>query len=131
MRQIFVFGSNLAGKHFGGAARYAAENCGAQMGVGEGITGSAYALPTLDGNFQQRSLEEIAESVKLFVLFAATHPEMSFRVTRVGCGIAGFTDDQIAPMFAEFCSLSDARHPKNCVFDPLWARFDLRTWEVE
>lgn len=98
--RVFVFGSNEGGKHLAGAARHAYVSCGATWGVGEGHTGEAYAIPTLDAWLDQRSLDDIAQSVREFVRYAASRPEISFFVTRIGCGIAGFTDAQIAPMFA-------------------------------
>jgi hypothetical protein len=117
---IFVFGSNEAGKHYGGAALYAHDSLGAEMGVGEGRTGEAYALPTLTADFQKRSLEAIAESVEKFKHYAYLRPELHFQVTRVGCGIAGFADTQIAPLFLN--------SPANCGFDPAWSEFGLPTW---
>ena len=107
---IFVFGSNLAGMHGGGAAAFARLSCGAEMGVAIGRTGRAYAIPTVDAQIQPLPLERIRFNVATFLAYAAAHPEMTFEVTRIGCGIAGFTDDQIAPLFAgapENCSLPD------------------------
>ena len=92
--EIFVFGSNLAGMHGGGAARLAYEQFGAEWGVGVGRTGQCYAIPTMQGE-----VETIHPYVDEFIHYAAQHPELTFLVTRVGCGIAGFTDEQIAPLF--------------------------------
>ncbi len=123
-RRIFVFGSNLAGSHGAGAARHAADRYGAEMGVGEGLTGDSYALPTMDGMIRPRRMENIQRSVEKFLLFAATNPDLTFHVTRVGCGIAGFTDEQIAPLF------KDA--PTNCHFSPEWAQqFGYPVWPIE
>lgn len=99
-RVILVFGSNLAGIHGAGAARDARVFWGAQSGVGEGRTGEAYALPTCDVPGCRRTLLDIAASVTRFCSYAAQHPELTFYVTRVGCGIAGYDDSDIAPMFA-------------------------------
>jgi len=92
--EIFVFGSNLAGMHGGGAARIAFENFGAEWGVGVGKTGQCYAIPTMQGG-----VETIKPYVDEFIHYAGQHPENRFLVTRIGCGIAGFTDQEIAPLF--------------------------------
>lgn len=94
--EIFVFGSNLAGMHGAGAARVAAMKFGAKMGVGSGPTGQSYAIPTMHGG-----VEQISPYVDEFVSYARQNPELRFLVTRIGCGIAGFTDEEIAPLFAE------------------------------
>ena len=92
--EIFVFGSNLAGKHGGGAARYAYEKFGAVWGEGVGLHGQTYAIPTMQGG-----VETIKPYVDQFIAFAMQHPELTFLVTRIGCGIAGFTDEEMAPLF--------------------------------
>ena len=94
--EIFVFGSNLAGAHGGGAARLAHERFGAIWGLGVGLQGQSYAIPTMQGG-----VETIEPYVTDFIAFAKAHPEMFFYVTRIGCGIAGFRDDEIAPLFAD------------------------------
>ena len=104
--EVFVFGSNLQGQHMGGAARLAYERFGAIWGQGEGLQGQSYALPTMN-----LPLEEIARYVEKFIWFADSHPELTFLVTRVGCGIAGFRDEQIAPLFAEAFSLRNVFLP--------------------
>lgn len=98
---IFVFGSNLAGVHGAGAAKEALENFGAEWGIGEGMTGRAYALPTKDENIQTRSLNDVQASVNSFLDLAVMHPKQEFFVTAIGCGLAGFTPEQIAPMFKD------------------------------
>jgi hypothetical protein len=98
---IFVFGSNLAGIHGGGAAKYAHQQLGAVWGVGSGPSGQTYALPTKNEHIETRSFSEIAASVGAFKRYAAKHPEDTFQVTRIGCGLAGFADSQIAPLFAD------------------------------
>ena len=104
--QVFVFGSNAAGNHDGGAARFALERFGAVYGQGRGLQGRSYAIPTMSG-----SLQEIAQEVKEFILFADQHPELTFLVTRVGCGIAGYSDAEIAPLFAGAYSLPNVYLP--------------------
>lgn len=93
--QVFVFGSNEAGHHDGGAARLARERFGAVYGQGRGLQGQSYAIPTMN-----LPLPEIGRYVEDFIRFADRHPELTFLVTRIGCGIAGYTDEQIAPLFA-------------------------------
>ncbi len=94
--EIFVFGSNLQGMHGGGAARVAYRNFGAVMGQGVGLQGQSYAIPTMQGG-----VETIRPYVDEFIAFAKEHPKLTFLVTRIGCGIAGFTDEEVAPLFAE------------------------------
>lgn len=92
--EIFVFGSNLAGMHGGGAARIARLHFGAVMGKGVGLQGQSYAIPTMQGG-----VETIRPYVNDFLDFAKHHPEMQFLVTPIGCGIAGFEAEDIAPLF--------------------------------
>lgn len=110
---IFVFGSNLAGIHGAGAARIAYDHHHARWGVGEGPTGDCYAIPTKDGYAHSpRFLIDIGESVETFMEYAVNNPRLTFQVTRIGCGLAGFKDEQIAPMFKHA--------PPNCLFDSAW-----------
>ena len=92
--EIFVFGSNLAGAHGGGAARLAYNRFGAIWGQGVGLQGQTYAIPTMQGG-----VETIKPYVDEFIRFAKQHPEQKFLVTKIGCGIAGFKVDEIAPLF--------------------------------
>ncbi len=92
--EIFVFGSNLAGMHGGGAAYAAWRKFGAIMGQGVGLQGQSYAIPTMQGG-----VETIRPYVDEFIAFAKAHPELFFYVTRIGCGIAGFRNEEIAPLF--------------------------------
>jgi hypothetical protein len=92
--EIFVFGSNLKGMHGGGAAYIAHRKFGAIMGQGVGLQGQSYGIPTMQGG-----VETIRPYVDEFIAFAKQHPELTFLVTRIGCGIAGFTDDEISPLF--------------------------------
>ena len=94
--EIFVFGSNLAGAHGGGAARLAYDRFGAVWGQGVGLQGQSYAIPTMQGG-----VETIKPYVDKFIAFAKQHPEYKFLVTRIGCGIAAFTSKEIAPLFLE------------------------------
>lgn len=127
---IFVFGSNTAGIHLGGAARHAVEKHGALFGKGEGINPAvflvdndnnlpegetmrhSYALPTCDPTFKPLPMDEVKEHVRGFLMYAESHPHLKFFVTKVGCGIAGFTEEQIRPLF------KDA--PKNCIMPKEW-----------
>ncbi|MCR4603623.1 MAG: hypothetical protein K5683_08870 [Prevotella sp.] len=92
--EIFVFGSNLKGLHGGGAAYTAYRKFGAVMGQGAGLQGQSYGIPTMQGG-----TETIRPYVDEFILFASDHPTLTFLVTRIGCGIAGFDDEDIAPLF--------------------------------
>ena len=104
--EIFVFGSNIQGQHAGGAAKLAVEKFGAIMGQGTGLQGQSYAIPTMGG------LNEMEHYIDEFILFADHHPEMKFLVTRIGCGIAGYTPEEIAPMFAKAYSLPNIYLPE-------------------
>lgn len=106
--EIFVFGSNLAGNHAGGAARTARQRFGAVMGQGTGLQGQSYAIPTMQGG-----VETIAPYVDDFVKFATKNPELKFFVTRIGCGIAGFKDEEIAPLFDAAFDLPNVVLPKD------------------
>jgi hypothetical protein len=117
---IFVFGSNEAGIHGSGAAAFAVLHRGAKMRVGRGLQGQSYAIPTKDSKIRTRPLAAIQEDVDDFKLFAAQHPEMNFQVTRIGCGLAGYTDEQIMPMFGD--------PPDNCWFPPEWEQYGLKVW---
>jgi hypothetical protein len=114
-KPVFVFGSNLSGIHGAGAALYAVQHYGAEYWVGVGRTGHAYALPTKDEDIETLPLERIKGYVDGFINHARVNPEDKFFVTRVGCGLAGYKDEDIAPMF------KDA--PDNCLFDMEWNTF--------
>lgn len=96
---IFVFGSNERGAHGAGAAYDARVYWGAVPGCGEGITGESYAIPTKDENLETRPLFRIEHSISKFIRYAEDNPDVDFQVTRIGCGYAGYRDDQIAPLF--------------------------------
>lgn len=106
--EIFVFGSNLAGMHGGGAARAAYKKFGAIWGQGVGLQGQSYGIPTM-----HRGVNRIQPYVDEFIIFAEEHPEMHFLVTRIGCGIAGFTDEEIAPLFRRAMKLENVSLPES------------------
>ena len=108
--EIFVFGSNLGGHHGGGAARVAVNKFGAVWGQGVGHQGQCYAIPTMQGG-----VETIKPYVDQFVDFAKNHGELFFYVTRIGCGIAGFRDEDIAPLFRDAVSVENICLPKSFV----------------
>lgn len=103
--EIFVFGSNIQGAHGGGAAWFAHKAFGAKWGVGEGLTGRTYALPTMEGE------ASLKIAVDHFIDCARQHPELTFLVTAVGCGIAGYTPKEVAPLFKEATSLENVYLP--------------------
>ena len=104
--EIFVFGSNIQGMHGGGAAWIASQKFGAEWGVGEGFTGRTYALPTMEGEVSMR------HAVDHFTDCARQHPELTFLVTAVGCGIAGYTPQQVAPLFKDAAALKNVYLPQ-------------------
>jgi hypothetical protein len=106
--EIFVFGSNLKGIHGGGAAETAYEKFGAVWGQGAGLQGSSYGIPTMHGG-----VDEIKPYVDKFIEFAKSNPKLTFLVTRVGCGIAGFHDKEIAPLFSEAVNISNIFLPES------------------
>ncbi|MBD5296177.1 MAG: hypothetical protein HDS25_07680 [Bacteroides sp.] len=108
--EIFVFGSNLAGHHAGGAARTAKRLFGAIEGQGVGLQGQSYAIPTMQGG-----VETIKPYVDEFIRLAREWDQTTFYVTRIGCGIAGFTDAEIAPLFADALNLYNVRLPESFV----------------
>ncbi len=101
MSEIFVFGSNLAGRHGKGAALAARRDHGAIYGQGEGLQGRSYAIPTKDAELRTLPTITIAEHVGRFLSFADRHPELTFRLTPIGCGLAGYSPNEIAPMFRD------------------------------
>lgn len=112
---IFVFGSNLAGRHGKGAALHARLHCGAIYGQGVGLQGRSYAIPTKDERLRTLPIPAIAKQVTQFLAFAAAHPELRFQVTRIGCGLAGYRDEQIGPLFAGA--------PENCELPVEWTGY--------
>lgn len=108
--EIFVFGSNLAGCHGGGAARIAHTRFDAIYGQGVGIQGNSYAIPTMHGG-----PDKIAPYVDDFIRYAKEHTDKTFMVTRIGCGIAGFKSEQIAPLFRDALGVDNIILPRDFV----------------
>ena len=115
--EVFVFGSNLAGVHGAGAAKQAIQY-GARWGQGAGAMGRCYAIPTKDHDIKTMSLERIKPYIHRFVKLTHEYPNVKFFVTRVGCGLAGFKDADIAPLFRG-CN-------ENCNFPEQWELFLIK-----
>lgn len=109
---VFVFGSNLAGRHGAGAAKFARMNHGAIYGRGTGRQGNSYAIPTKDLALKTLPLNKIQHYVAEFLAYARQNPELIFEVTKIGCGLAGYSESDIAPMFASA--------PTNCALPDGW-----------
>lgn len=99
-KKVFVFGSNLAGRHGAGSALRAVKEWGAILGCREGPQGNSYAIPTKDGTLKTLPLAEIAKSVDRFIQYANENQSTRFLLVKIGCGLAGYSEDQIAPMFS-------------------------------
>lgn len=112
---VFVFGSNLAGRHGAGAALTARSMYGARYGQGEGRQGMSYAIPTKNEHLRTLPLERIEKHVRAFLAYAEAHPETRFLVTRVGCGRAGYSDADMASRFRNA--------PANCILPVQWRTF--------
>ena len=110
--EVFVFGSNLAGNHAGGAAYQAQRDFGAETGVGEGLTGQCYAFPTLNTDFSKVTNTQLKESRRKLYKTAEDHPNKTFLLTKVGCGIAGFSEEKIKKLFINA--------PKNIIKPEEW-----------
>lgn len=109
---IFVFGSNLKGVHGRGAALFAFQKRGAVYGIGMGRQGMSWAIPTKYDPYHSLPLSKIRAYVHIFLLYADTHPDLTFEVTRIGCGLAGYTDADISPLFKGA--------PSNCLLPAGW-----------
>jgi hypothetical protein len=109
---IFVFGSNEAGRHGAGAAKFALRHKRAVYGLGFGPAGDSFAIPTMDWHIKHLPVEVIEHYVNRFIVFARMNPTYTFQVTALGCGLAGHRHDVIAPLFKYA--------PDNCQFDTLW-----------
>lgn len=112
--EVFVFGSNLRGRHGAGAAKVAAKRFGAEEGCGTGWFGQSYALPTKDYSIQTMPLDLIQDHINWFAAYTRAHPDTCWFVTRVGCGLAGHDDNQIAPLFKDAF---------NCSFAEQWREY--------
>lgn len=110
--QIFVFGSNLGGFHGGGAAWLAHNKFGAKMKEGVGMTGTCYAIPTKDVRIKTMLLRDIKPYVEDFIKFAKRQPSFTFLVTQVGCGLAGYKPEHIAPLFEDAIEVENIHLPK-------------------
>lgn len=108
--EIFVFGSNLQGMHGGGAARIAHQRFGAIWGQGVGLQGQSYGIPTMHGG-----VEVIKPYVDEFIAFAKANPHFTFLVTKIGCGIAGFKEEEIAPLFADALQVENIVLPESFI----------------
>lgn len=115
-KEVFCFGSNTAGIHGAGAAKEAFLRHGAKYGIGYGLSfndkGASFAIPTKDRHIQTLPTAAVSNFVIGFLAFAKSRPDLTFKVTRIGCGLAGFRDQDIAPMFV--------KAPSNCLFDTKW-----------
>ena len=116
--QIFVFGSNLSGRHGKGAARRAFQMYGAEYGVAIGHINQCYAIPTKDTELKPLELFQIDEFVKQFLAYSTSHPELEFYITRIGTGLAGHKDSDIAPLF----NIPESART-NLWFDKLWGEY--------
>ena len=114
MGKIFVFGSNLDGRHGAGAARFAKENYGAEYGVGAGPTGQSYAIPTKDYVLKTLTLSVIERHIKDFIDYAYEHPDDEFMLTPIGCGLAGYKQEQIRPLIEKY------KRPSNIIYTKEW-----------
>lgn len=111
-RQIFVFGSNIGGRHGKGAAKLAVQKFGAKYGIGEGLHGSSYALPTVNHSITAPlPLDRIAGHIQTFIQCAKENPHLTFLVTEVGCGLAGLSYKDIGPMFRDAIELENVHLP--------------------
>lgn len=111
---VFVFGSNIAGRHGKGAALIAKQHFGAVQGISYGLIGRSFAIPTKNAFMKTLSLERVAHFAKMFQLDVSARPETVFYLTRIGCGLAGYTDAQIAPLFA-YRLLDNILYPESWV----------------
>lgn len=121
-----VYGSNEQGKHFGGAAKAAFEQQGAVWGIGFGHQGNSFGIPTCSRSTSEPNFQITPDTLRFyiycFILYAKMHPELKFQVTRIGCGLAGWADSVVAPLFTEA--------PDNCYIDEVWSQWlpNHKTW---
>lgn len=113
MTNIFTFGSNLAGIHGAGAAREAHSRYGAKWGIGEGLCGYSYAIPTKDERIRTLPLDDVKFYVDNFIDFAEKYDNATFYVTKIGCGLAGFKETDIAPLFERAQKLDNVKLPED------------------
>ena len=110
--EVFVFGSNLSGKHGKGAAKTAMYKFGAKWGQGAGLQGKSYGIPTKNRTMSTLSVDEINYHVRKFIKFAKDNPQLTFLVTEIGCGLARFSPKQIAPLFKDAANVPNIHLPK-------------------
>lgn len=110
--EIFVFGSNYAGRHKKGAALFALDNFGAVLGQGFGPMGQCYAIPTKDRNIETLPLNEIQPYIWVFIKYAQQNPHLIFKVTKIGCGLAGYSPKDVAPMFKSAIEIENIHLPE-------------------
>lgn len=113
--EIFVFGSNLGGFHGAGAAKTARDKFKAKYGTGSGRTGQCYAIPTKDRRLKTLSLKDIQYLIDIFENYVIQNKDLEFLITRIGCGLAGYKAEQIAPLFSSFISLPNISLPKDFI----------------
>lgn len=113
--EVFVFGSNEAGKHGAGAARQALLQFGAKYGEPEGLFGQSYAIPTKNKQIGFMTVDQIKPYVDRFIEFAKARPDLTFLVTEIGCGLAGLTPAQVGPLFKEAQGLENVVLPESFV----------------
>lgn len=113
--EVFVFGSNMSGIHGAGAAKEAFRNYGAAWGIGYGMEGHSFAIPTKDRDIQTLPIEDIKVLVNRFKKFAEKNQHIKFYVSRIGCGLAGYKDADMAPLFIG--------SPSNCSFAEEWEKY--------
>ena len=111
--KVFVFGSNEAGIHGAGAAKFAIDELDAKTGLGFGSTAFTFAIPTKDWGLKVLSLDVIMFYIGRFIQYAKRHPERDFYVTQIGCGLAGYTPEDIAPLFKETVDLENVYLPES------------------
>lgn len=118
-KEVFCFGSNTAGVHGAGAAKEAFLKHGAKYGIGYGLSfdhnGASFAIPTKDRHIQTLPTAAVEGFVKGFLTFAESRPDLTFKISRIGCGLAGKTDQEMAELFL--------RAPNNCLFDTKWRQY--------
>jgi hypothetical protein len=112
---IFVFGSNEAGIHGAGAANLAYHRFSAAMYQGFGLSGQSFAIPTKDSTINTLDLETIQFYINRFEDFVRKHPSLQYMITRIGCGLAGYTAEDIAPMFKNFMDLENIYLPEDFI----------------
>lgn len=110
--QVFVSGTNLRGRHGKGAARFAKDVLKATEGIFTGLDGVCYGIPTKGFYLEILTLSEIKDYVDRFIEFAKSRPDLHFLVTKIGCGLAGYKPEQIAPLFSDAVTIKNISLPR-------------------